>query len=66
MDLTPIQYGAVAFLYHPCAPLGEVMKLKRLARSCLQRHVITPSRDLPQDMVSICVCVCVCRFMTTV
>ncbi|XP_031553353.1 uncharacterized protein LOC116290463 [Actinia tenebrosa] len=38
--------GGVVFLYHPCAKPELVKKLKRLARSCLHRHVITPYENL--------------------
>ncbi len=42
----PSQFGAVAFLYHPCAPADQVLTLKDLARQCLWKHLVTPYLDL--------------------
>ena len=39
------------FLYHPCAPKDQVAALRRLARSCLWRHIITSYPHLTQDKV---------------
>ncbi|XP_078598720.1 uncharacterized protein LOC144874447 [Branchiostoma floridae x Branchiostoma japonicum] len=43
-----LEHGAAVFLYHPCASPAQVEKLKRLARGCLRRHIITPYRKLEQ------------------
>ena len=45
------QLGGLAFLYHPCAPEEQVLKLKELAKSCLRRHVITPYLNLTSNEV---------------
>ena len=45
------QYGAVVFLYHPCAPLEQVMTLKDIAKSCLRKHIITSYPELSIDKV---------------
>ncbi|VDM28428.1 unnamed protein product [Toxocara canis] len=37
-----LEHGAIVLLYHPCANVDEVDKLRRLVRSCLYRHIITP------------------------
>lgn len=44
-----LEHGAVVFLYHPCADQEEVRRLKKIARRCLRRHIITPYRKLPLD-----------------
>lgn len=44
--LSVVLHGGVAFLYHPCASTEQKMKLRKLATSCLQRHVITPYERL--------------------
>ena len=41
-----IEHGAAVFLYDPCASEIEIAKFKQLAKSCLRRHVITPSNSL--------------------
>ncbi|XP_072163671.1 uncharacterized protein [Diadema setosum] len=45
-----MEHGAAVFLYHPCADLTEIEELKEIARSCLRKHIITPFRDLPQNL----------------
>lgn len=45
--LHTLEHGGVVMLYHPCAHPLEVERLRRLVRSCLFRHVITPNRHLP-------------------
>lgn len=40
-------------LYHPCADPQEVLKLKRVVRKCLYRHVITPYNQLEPQRVRI-------------
>lgn len=47
--LHALNYGGVAFLYHPCAPQEQVIALKHLARSCLWKSVITPYPHLTKD-----------------
>ena len=37
-----MQLGGVAFLYHPCAPLDQIGRLRDVARACLWKHIITP------------------------
>ncbi|XP_060529352.1 uncharacterized protein LOC132703853 [Cylas formicarius] len=37
-----LEHGAVAMLYHPCANRNEVNIVKKIIKSCLYRHVITP------------------------
>ncbi|XP_044173890.1 uncharacterized protein LOC114967652 [Acropora millepora] len=39
-------HGGIAFLYHPCARQDLKEKLRAMAVSCLQRHVITPYERL--------------------
>ncbi|CAH1231293.1 Hypp377 [Branchiostoma lanceolatum] len=46
-----LEHGAAVFLYHPCASSAQVQKLKRLARGCLRRHIITPYRKLEPTRV---------------
>ena len=41
-----LQHGGIAFLYHPCARQDLKEKLRAMAVSCLQRHVITPYERL--------------------
>ena len=48
-----LQRGGLAFLYHPCAPEEQVMKLKELAKSCLRRHVITPYLNITKNEVDL-------------
>lgn len=45
------QLGGLVFLYHPCAPEEQVLKLKELAKSCLRRHIITPYPNLTRNEV---------------
>lgn len=44
--LHSVEHGAVVMLYHPCAPVGFVEKLKKLVRDCLRKHIISPYRQL--------------------
>lgn len=49
-------------LYHPCAHPAEVAKLKKLVKSCIGKHVITPSTLLTPERVSgaaLCIDCCV-------
>ena len=39
-----LEHGAAVFLYHPCADAKEIEEFKSLARTCLFRHIISPSR----------------------
>ncbi|KAJ8256404.1 hypothetical protein COCON_G00185560 [Conger conger] len=41
-----LQHGATVFLYHPCAPASERVRLSVLAHSCLSNYVITPHYEL--------------------
>ncbi|XP_061073922.1 tumor protein p53-inducible protein 13 [Conger conger] len=41
-----LQHGATVFLYHPCAPASERVRLSVLAHSCLSDYVITPHYEL--------------------
>ncbi|KZS16966.1 Uncharacterized protein APZ42_017613 [Daphnia magna] len=51
-----IEHGAIVMLYHPCAEPSEILKLKKLVKSCLWKYVITPwnkmSRELPFALVA--------------
>lgn len=40
------EHGAVIALYHPCANKQQIDEFRQIVKSCLYRHVITPS-DLP-------------------
>ena len=42
--------GAAAFLYNPCVEDVEVELYKKLAKSCLRRHIITPYVNLPKGL----------------
>lgn len=44
-----LEHGSVVFLYHPCADRRQIKLLKKIARRCLRRHVITPYRTLSRD-----------------
>ncbi|XP_071790050.1 uncharacterized protein [Asterias amurensis] len=44
-----LEHGAAVFLYHPCADPTEEAELKRIARSCLWKHIITPFRELSRE-----------------
>lgn len=44
-----LEHGAVVMLYHPCANMLQVDKLKTLVRGCLRRHLITPYNKLPRS-----------------
>ena len=46
------QHGGIVALYHPCADLMEIKLLKNLVKTCLRRHVISPSIDLTKERVS--------------
>ncbi|XP_019528702.2 uncharacterized protein LOC109400667 isoform X1 [Aedes albopictus] len=50
------EHGAIIALYHPCANKDQVEQLKRIVKSCLYRHVITPSvlpsKDRPFALVA--------------
>lgn len=40
------EHGAVIALYHPCANKQQIDEFRQIVKSCLYRHIITPS-DLP-------------------
>ncbi|GAV04227.1 hypothetical protein RvY_14539 [Ramazzottius varieornatus] len=44
-----LEHGAVVMLYHPCANMVQVDKLRTLVRGCLRRHLITPYNKLPRS-----------------
>ncbi|XP_058066614.1 uncharacterized protein LOC131216206 [Anopheles bellator] len=50
------EHGAVVALYHPCANKQQVDEMKQIVKSCLYRHIITPSllpsRDRPFVLVT--------------
>lgn len=39
-------------LYHPCAEPSEILKLKKLVKSCLWKYVITPWNKMSRELVS--------------
>ena len=39
--------GAAIFLYNPCGNIDEINRFKKIAKSCLRKHVITPNKNLP-------------------
>ena len=41
-----IEHGAVVMLYDPCTLESEVNKLKRIVRTCIKKHIITPTTFL--------------------
>ncbi|CAH1960880.1 unnamed protein product [Acanthoscelides obtectus] len=41
-----LEHGAVVMLYHPCANKNQVNFLKKMVKSCLYKHVITPYDQL--------------------
>ena len=47
-----LQHGAAVFLYHPCAPVSERVRLSVLAHSCLSNYIITPHYELGANRVS--------------
>lgn len=48
-----LQHGAIVLLYHPCVrDDSQLVTLKNLVRSSLDRHVISPYRRIPHHMVS--------------
>ena len=48
-----IEHGAVVMLYDPCVLDSEVNKLRKIVRSCIKKHVITPTTFLTRERVSI-------------
>ncbi|KAJ8676011.1 hypothetical protein QAD02_011797 [Eretmocerus hayati] len=47
--LHSLEHGAVVMLYHPCADSSQVEALRKLVKSCLWRHIITPYNELDVD-----------------
>lgn len=47
--LHSLEHGGVVMLYHPCADPLEVERLRRIVKSCLFRHVISPSTHLSTE-----------------
>lgn len=50
------EHGAIIALYHPCANKHQIEELKTIVKSCLYRHIITPSllpsKDRPFAIVA--------------
>ena len=46
-----IEHGAVVMLYDPCTLESEVDKLKRIVRTCIKKHIITPTTFLSPERV---------------
>lgn len=44
-----LEHGAIVALYHPCANRQEVLKLKKLIKQCLYRHIVSPSQQLSAE-----------------
>jgi hypothetical protein len=44
-----LEHGAIVLLYHPCSNQNLVAQLKKIVKSCLFRHIITPYRNLTQE-----------------
>ena len=49
--LHTLKRGGVAFLYHPCADMEHVERLKVFARACLNKYVVTPYPHLTEKKV---------------
>lgn len=45
-----LEHGAAVFLYHPCADEREVTRLRRIAKGCLRKHIITPYKELTREL----------------
>jgi hypothetical protein len=41
--------GAATFLFDPCADFAQIVRFKRIAKSCLRKHIITPYKNLPKN-----------------
>lgn len=53
--LHSLEHGAIVMLYDNCALQSEVEKLKKLLKSCLYRHIITPyklTKERPLALVA--------------
>lgn len=44
-----IEHGAIVLIYHPCANGRLADDLKKIVKTCLRRHVITPHRALTPE-----------------
>uniref|UniRef100_T1J6D3 DUF3105 domain-containing protein n=1 Tax=Strigamia maritima TaxID=126957 RepID=T1J6D3_STRMM len=44
-----IEHGAVVMLTHPCAHPKSVEKLKKIVKSCMWKHIISTSNQVPVD-----------------
>lgn len=44
-----LEHGGIAALYHPCADLRGISILKKLVKSCLRKHIISPVKEIPRD-----------------
>ena len=47
-----IEHGAIIMLYDPCVLRSEVEKLRNIVRSCIKKHVITPTTFLSPEKVN--------------
>ena len=47
-----IEHGAIIMLYDPCVLHSEVEKLRNIVRSCIKKHVITPTTFLSPEKVN--------------
>ena len=47
-----IEHGAIIMLYDPCVLQSEVEKLRNIVRSCIKKHVITPTTFLSPEKVN--------------
>ncbi|XP_070558413.1 uncharacterized protein [Ptychodera flava] len=45
-----LKLGAIVALYHPCTDPAEVETLRSVVRGCLRRHIISPSKELTEDL----------------
>ena len=57
-----IEHGAVVMLYDPCVLDSEVNKLRKIVRSCIKKHVITPTTFLSRERVSFKKYIPLCTF----
>ncbi|XP_019850077.1 PREDICTED: uncharacterized protein LOC109580924 [Amphimedon queenslandica] len=44
-----LKYGAVVLLYHPCAPMDQVIAMKDILSGCMRKHIITPYPHLSEE-----------------
>jgi hypothetical protein len=46
-----IEHGSVVMLYHPCTLDASVQKLAKILKSCIKKHIITPSTFVTRERV---------------